>query len=292
MIIDCHTHCYPSEVSEAPRAWAERHNETHWADLVAPLGRKTIQDWASPSTMLQHMDDAGVDKAILLGWYWENEDTCRWHNEVISEWCRHAPDRFIGFASIYPNDRVVDQLEMAQELGLIGVGEMHPGVQKFNSQSRAWRSLASWCTENKWPINFHTTRPKGDHPSAIQTPLDDYIKMARDYPELNFIFAHWGGGLPEMTKDKPLPNAYFDCSASPLMYDMNVFEQVVKHTGTGKVLFGSDYPLRIFPRKFKRAEMVHYIEKIEAESMLSAEQRKAILSSNLLSLIQLPSTRH
>ena len=68
-IIDCHTHCYPPELSADPRAWAASHAEPHWAELVAPAGRRSIQGWGSLEQTLAAMDAAQVEQAVLLGWY-------------------------------------------------------------------------------------------------------------------------------------------------------------------------------------------------------------------------------
>ena len=280
MIIDCHTHCYPVELHSNPRAWAEANNEPHWAELVAPLDRKSIQDWATPEQMLAEMDDAGVAKAVLLGWYWENEASCLWHNKVIAEWVHQAPERFVGFASILPNENVIDQLKNAEALGLRGVGELHPGVQGFDSNSPDWKAMAAWCSEHSWPVNFHATAESGDHPSAVATPLYDYLRMAKQWPDLNIILAHWGGGLP-WTAKSPLPdNLYFDCSANPLLYGPKQFREVINHIGTDKILFGSDYPLRVYPRKQKRADMTTYLNDIQNDSGLSAEELDALLRAN------------
>ena len=288
MIIDCHTHCYPVALHADPRAWAEQQNEPHWADLVAPIGRKSIQDWATPERMLQDMRTAGVEKAILLGWYWENESTCRWHNEVIADWVRTAPEQFIGFASIDPNGQVIDQLEHAKSLGLRGVGELHPGLQRFNSQSKGWLQLADWCTAHDWPVNFHCTATSGkDHPSAIPTPLDDYLVMARDTPNLKIILAHWGGGLAKEMPSPLPPNIFFDCSASPLLYPANIFNEVVEKIGYHHLLFGSDYPLRLFPRAQKNAEMITYLDTIKNDSGLSQEALGAITYQNALRVLNL-----
>ncbi|MEM8868024.1 MAG: amidohydrolase family protein, partial [Verrucomicrobiota bacterium] len=195
--IDCHTHCYPEEVAADPRAWAQTNNEPHWAELVAPPDRKSIQDWATPEQMLEAMDHAGIDQTILLGWYWENESTCRWHNQVIADWVAHAPESFIGFASIAPNGEVRSQLEAAQALGLCGVGELHPGVQQFDASSGGWQTLSEWCVARDWPVNLHATEAAGHpHPGSLPTPLNDFIQMAAQAPDLKIILAHWGGGLP------------------------------------------------------------------------------------------------
>ena len=230
------------------------------------------------------MNEAAVEKAVLLGWYWENEINCRRHNEVISDWCEKAPERFIGFAAVSPAASPVDQLERAKSLGLEGVGELHPGVQDFSFCSDEWEELATWCTTENWPINFHVTRPSDDHPSAVPTPLEDYAEMARQAPKLKIIFAHWGGGLPLLLQNSDLKNVYYDCSASPLMYDMEIFKEMVALVGRESILFGSDYPLRIFPRKFKTAEMKHYIDRIRDDSGLCADDLAALMGENAQSL--------
>ncbi|HKK18105.1 MAG TPA: amidohydrolase family protein [Opitutales bacterium] len=281
MIIDCHTHCYPEELASAPRPWAEARRELHWADLVAPQGRKGIQDWADPGRFLEEMDRNGVDRAVLLGWYWENEATCRWHNEVIGEWLRFAPERFIGFAAILPNENVIEQLELALSLGLRGVGELHPGVQNFDSKSKHWQALARWCTAHNWPVNCHATAEKSsDHPSAVPTPLRDYLKMAEDAPALKLILAHWGGGLPLQGAASLPPNLYFDTAASPLLYPMEVFREAVDKIGTSRILYGSDYPLRIFPRRYRNAEMSAYLKAIQTETGLREAELTSILGGN------------
>jgi len=286
MVIDCHTHCFPIELGQAPRAWASPRNEPHWADLVAPRDRKSIQDWTSPEKMLRAMDEASVDRAVLLGWYWETEAVCRWHNEQIASWCATVPDRFIGYASIRPNENTVAQLENAHALGLRGVGELHPGVQHFDSASRHWMELAQWCASHNWPVNFHCTRPIGDHPMAVATPLEDYATMLHEHPDLTFIFAHWGAGLPQLLQDAPPDNAYYDCSASPLLYGNDIFREVMAQAGTGKILFGSDYPLRIYPRESRQAEMKRFIANIRSSAALPPETMKNLLGGNFETLLR------
>ncbi len=280
MIIDCHTHCFPLELGIAPRSWAAHRGEQHWADLVAPTDRKSIQDWTSPERLRTAMQEASVECAVLLGWYWQNEATCRWHNEQIAAWCAAAPVRLIGYAAILPNENTLSQLEYAQSLGLRGVGELHPGVQQFHSEDPNWRTLAEWCTTHRWPVNFHCTRPDGDHPQAVPTPLEDYARMVGNHPDLTFIFAHWGAGLPKYFKGIPPPNAYYDCSASPLLYDWGVFAEVIAHAGPDQLLFGSDYPLRLFPRQHKQADIRTYLEAIQMNAGLGQAELAALLGGN------------
>ncbi|MGB0257799.1 MAG: amidohydrolase family protein [Coraliomargarita sp.] len=291
-IIDCHTHCYPADITADPRAWAEARNELHWADLVAPLDRPSIQDWATPDEMLTAMDAADVEKAVLLGWYWENEATCRWHTKEIAKWVAKAPDRFIGFASILPNKNSLSQLEVAAELGLRGVGELHFGVQYFNSKADGWHTLAQWCAKYDWPINLHVTEAAGhDHPGAVPTPLNELVRMAQSAPGLRLILAHFGGGLPFFEQNphlrKSLKNVVYDCAASPLLYDVESLQRIVDLVGIEKLVFGSDYPLRLYPRSQKQADFGSFIEQIQSASGLSKEAQQALFTDNAKRLFKL-----
>ncbi|NCG09289.1 MAG: amidohydrolase family protein [Verrucomicrobia bacterium] len=289
-VIDCHTHAYPQELSADPLAWTSIHDEAHWAKLVAPSDRPSIQDWATPERMLADMDAAGIDQAVLLGWYWEHAATCCWHNQTIADWVKTAPDRFIGFAAIHPGEALGQQLEAAAELGLRGVGELHHGVQGFNARSEGWLELADWCSKNNWPVNLHVTGTIGrQHPDAVATPHDEIIALAESAPELSLVLAHWGGDLllhPPETGPIDLPqNVYFDCSASPLLHSADVFEQAFKRAGPDKLLFGSDYPLRLFPRHQKQADFRHYLDYIKRDTTLDAKTLEALMGENFKRLL-------
>jgi predicted TIM-barrel fold metal-dependent hydrolase len=290
-VIDCHTHCFPESVQTNPREWAKARGEPHWANLVAPLDRPTIQDWSTPATMLRHMDQAGVQQAVLLGWYWQNESTCRWHNAEIAKWVAHAPDRFIGFATIYPNKNSFSQLHQAKELGLRGVGELHIGVQDLNVRSEGWVQLAEFCTQNNWPINLHVTEAAGKQPPhSVPTPLKEICDLAASAPQLKIILAHWGGGLHRVETDPKLQNilknVYYDCSASPLLYDSTIFKQILQSVGLKKILFGSDYPLRSLPRIQKNADFTTYLNYIREQTKLTSSEFNALTRNNFLRLLK------
>ncbi|KRP37913.1 MAG: hypothetical protein ABS34_00615 [Opitutaceae bacterium BACL24 MAG-120322-bin51] len=292
-IIDSHSHCYPAELAAAPRAWAEAQNEPHWAELVAPLDRPSIQGWATVEQALAAMDAANVAQTVLLGWYWQNEATCRWQNTVIAERVQAAPERFIGFASIHPGgsaESVIKQCEAAHSLGLHGVGELHPGIQNFDSSSAGWQALADWCVAHDWPINCHATEAVGHHhPGSVPTPLNDFLRMAEAHPQLKLILAHWGGGLAFFELNprlrKALKNVYYDTSATPLLYKPSIFRSLIEIVGAEKILFGSDFPLRVYPRAQKTPDYSTFIDVIQNQADLNAEEYAAIMHENMSRLL-------
>lgn len=292
-MIDAHIHCFPPEISNDVHAWAEQYNEPHWLQLVAPVGKKSLQGWASMETTLKSMDRAGVEKSILLGWYWEHKATCIRQNELMHSWLEQAPDRFIGFASIHPQDNPIDQLERAKAMGFRGVGELHPGLQQYSKYKSEWQTLADWCSSEHWPINLHVTEGLNHaHDAYIPTPFDNYLELAIRFPDLRIILAHWGGGIPFYEQNPriktALKNVYYDTAASPLLYSMDIFKNIVNLVGPNKLIFGSDFPLRLFPKKTDAPNMKNFIDAIKAIG-LSEETRAALFKNTICSVLdQMP----
>jgi uncharacterized protein len=293
MIIDAHIHRYPLEVSEDPAAFAEARGENHWLRLVAPENHPSLQGWADRKKMIDDMDAAKVDKAVLLGWYWENPETCALHNQWHSEWIAKDPDRFIAFAAAHPLTKgtCMDDLKSARDKGFRGIGEIHPGAQGFSMRDPRWLAIVEFAIEEDWPMNFHVTEPAGRiHSGRIPTPFEDFQWLAANYPELKIILAHWGGLLPfyEMNEHvrKTFSNVWYDVAASPLLYGSQVFRSVVDAVGADKILFGSDYPLLLYPSRSKEPDFVTFLEEINNSGLNEIERHK-ILGDNFAQLLGL-----
>src|ERR1019366_7206026 len=99
-IVDAHIHLYPAEVAADPGAWGRTRGEPGWAAGVAPKGRRSIQGWADPDTLIADMDEAGVGACVMLGWYWERQETCDLQNKWHAGWIREHPGRLLAFAAV------------------------------------------------------------------------------------------------------------------------------------------------------------------------------------------------
>ncbi|MEM8868628.1 MAG: amidohydrolase family protein, partial [Verrucomicrobiota bacterium] len=84
-----------------------------------------------------------------------------------------------------------------------------------------------------------------------------------------------------------LTNVYYDTAAGPLLYDPTIFQRVIDLVGPQKVLFGSDFPLRIFPRQQKRADFNTYLRQIQTSLDLPEATLEAILHRNIRDLLAL-----
>jgi predicted TIM-barrel fold metal-dependent hydrolase len=288
-IIDAHIHAYPADVAADPAGWGRARAEGAWVDCVAPEGGKSIQGWAGPDAVIADMDAAGVEACVMLGWYWEQQDTCELQNAWHLEWVRRHPGRLLGFAAVQPGAgrRSVDALERALDSGLCGVGELLPQVQGYTLEDPLFRRVVEVAAGRRVPINLHATDPGKGPAAGPRTPLGAYVRLAREYPEATFILAHWGGGLAFRGSGdgEELPaNLYFDTAASPLLYDPGVFRRAVDRVGAARILYGSDYPLMLYPRASRDTGFGRFLAEIAAAG-LTEDERAQILGSNIRRLM-------
>ena len=108
------------------------------------------------------------------------------------------------------------------------------------------------------------------------------MRLAREFPATTFILSHWGGLLPVRHPEaKTLPNLYYDTAASPLLYDTGIWRRFAGAIGADRVLFGSDYPLNLFPKLEAEPEMGRFIAEAKAagasEDVLSGNAARLLL---------------
>ena len=92
------------------------------------------------------MDDAEIEKIILLGWYWENIETCQEQNQWYARWIKEYPDRIDAFAALNATaDVASDIVTWAVDNGFKGIGECLPQVQGHTLRDSCWRNAMEAC---------------------------------------------------------------------------------------------------------------------------------------------------
>lgn len=260
-VIDAHVHLYPPEAGREPTAWAAARGESHWAVLCTRRRKdgRPVQGFPTVDDLLRDLDAAGVAQAVLLGWYWENHTTCAEQNRFYAECVRAHPDRLMAFATVQPaaGRPALDEMRWAVDAGFKGFGELSPHSQHLSVNDPAWRAVLALAGELNLPVNLHVTDPASrPFPGRVDTPLEDFVAMVQAFPETKFILAHWGGGLAWRADIARRPNVWFDTAASPLLYRPDVW----KKASDARVLFGSDYPLILYPAVEPAPSMVRVLD--------------------------------
>ena len=141
--------------------------------------------------------------------------------------------------------------------------------------------FAELCAHYRVPLLLHTNDPVGPvYPGKGALSLPALYNAIKAFPEVDWILAHWGGGLPFyglMKKEGPevLSRVYFDTAASPYLYRPQIYRLVAEMVGPEKIIFGSDYPLLPVSRYLKEME----------DAGLPEDWREMILGENLARLL-------
>jgi predicted TIM-barrel fold metal-dependent hydrolase len=292
VILDAHIHMFPPQVHRDPVGWARRADEPYWATLIADRpGQPSIQGWATGEQLLSDMDRAGIERVLMQGMYWQHHETCVAQNDWYIACCRQHPDRLLGLAVVQPKagQLALDEVRRAMDEGLRGLGEMLPYAQGYPIRDPDFLRVVELLIELDLPLCLHISEPVGHvYPGKSTTPLEDYYWLATQYPELKLILAHWGGLLPfyELMKSVNLENVYYDTAATPLLYHKDVYRAVVDVVGAERILYGSDYPLLIYPGQEPEPGFDRLLDEIRG-SGLNPDELDLVLGGNAARLLGL-----
>lgn len=280
-IVDAHTHWYPDFVSADPAGWARAAAEPHWGAVAGPRadGKRSLQGFPTIDKFLRDMDSAGVERAVIQGWYWENPANARLMNREVARAVAAHSDRLSAFASANPADSSWPEiLREAADAGFCGIGELHSGVQGFRFASEAFSDFCGACAGEGLAVCLHLDDPRGKpYPNKVGTDNPGAFAAARANPMTKFIFAHWGGGEVFEPGFEPPENVFYDTAANTFLYGAGAWKNCSGRLAD-KMIYGSDYPLRLYPRKSRAEEMDGFAG--EAMANVPSESAAGFFSGN------------
>jgi len=270
-VIDCHVHVYPPEIIRNAAAIGEKER------YFALLSGGKVHKWAAVEDVIAEMDRNGVDISWIFGFAFQDAGLCALCNDYVIEAVRKYPTRLKGLAVVPPCAPETErEIARCRESGLVGVGELFPGGQNFDISDvrQTWR-LAATVAELGMFLLIHTAEPVGhDYPGKGNTGPREAAEFCLHHPEVDVVFAHFGGGLwlyelmPEMKL--ALSNAYYDTAAWPWLYEPEVLRAVDSAGLLHKFFYGSDFPILSYPK----------YEKPIAESSLDSAKVEKFLHGN------------
>ena len=279
MILDGHTHVFPEEVC--------RRREDYFADEPAfrLLYESPKSRLVTPPEMVGAMEEAGVEAAVVMGFPWRREALWRRQHEVILEAMRRYPRTLIGFCAVHILEPgAAREVERCLAAGFKGVGELAWYEADLGDDlTAALAPIAELCAHYRVPLLVHTNDPVGAvYPGKAALSLPALYNAIKAFPNVDWILAHWGGGLPFyglMKKEGPqvLSRVYFDTAASPYLYRPQIYRLVAEMVGPEKIIFGSDSPLLPVSRYLKEMD----------DAGLPEDWREMILGGNLARLLGL-----
>ena len=229
---------------------------------------------ATVEDLIESMERDEIDVSVALNSGWASHQLCVETNEYIMESVARYSDRLIGFGALQPQagELALAEMERCARNGMRGIGELMPEGQGFDLRDKELMApLVHLAIQHNMPVLTHTSEPVGHiYPGKGKVTPELVYQFITDFPELQVICAHWGGGLPFYALmpevASALTNTFFDTAATPFLYRYQIFPQVIDLIGEDKILFGSDYPLIPQRRIISGLEPLHLPE--SAESMI------------------------
>ncbi len=256
MIIDFHTHIFPKAI----RKNREKYFSSEHAFKL--LYRSSDSKLVGAKELVDSMNEQGVDKSVVFGFPWKDQETFKTHNDYIMESVAKYPQHLVGLCCLDPSSS-----EAAKEAlrcfdgGLAGIGELAFYLSGIDAASlKRLNPLMEICQDKDFPILIHTNEPIGhDYPGKTPNTLRQIYDLIKRFPNNTIVLAHWGGGiffynLLKKEVKESLKNVYFDTAASPFLYDTYIYKYAKEIVGLEKILFGSDFPLLKPARYFKELE--------------------------------------
>lgn len=245
LIVDSHTHILPGEFRSQRERWLAA--DRTFSDLFNDTAALT----ASSKDLITEMDKAGVDISVALGYGWTDQDAAHLSNDYLIATSAEYPGRIIPYCSVDPSwgEAALKEVDRCLSSGARGIGELHADTQGWSPEHvEGLQGIMGLASEAAVPVLVHASEPVGhSYPGKGVTTPNRLLNLAAAFPDVAFIFAHFGGGLPFYALmpevAETLSNVYFDSAATPFLYRPDVYAISAAGVGRDRILFGSDFPL-------------------------------------------------
>jgi predicted TIM-barrel fold metal-dependent hydrolase len=234
------------EESEKQRNWrAKTLNQPRWNPLDEPI-EETAKRW------LSELDKNNVEKGVFIHF--------AKYGEELEAFVKYAPDRFIGFIGLDPLDPNAPALleKLVRDKGIRGL-KLYPLTQEFHAYDEKLYPLYEKAKELDIPILIHMGISIAYTADLRYANPIDLQPVARDFPDLNIIIAHFGAGYMQesLILCYHCSNIYFDTSGSNvwmkyLPYPITlkeVFEKFLENATPDRIIYGTDSSS--FPRGYR-----------------------------------------
>lgn len=245
MIIDFHTHIFPPEICNRRKQYCQR---DPWFNELYSNPRSRM---VSADDLIAEMDASGVDASVTFSFGWTDPGLIEETNSYVIDAMGRYPKRIYGMAVLQPRlgAHAVHELERCAQSGMIGLGELMPHGQGYKlSNIDLLMPIMEVVRQYQLLVLSHCSEPIGHvYPGKGDVTLQDVVAFLTAFPDVRFIAAHWGGGLPFYTLMPEIQHitsyVWYDTAATIYLYRSTIFPVVANLVGAERILFASDYAL-------------------------------------------------
>ncbi len=234
---------------ETPEEMAKVYEERIGRKFVLPP--KKHEDFVE--MWVREMDAKGLDKALMLP---------DWNDYSFVETAtKMYPDRFVPFVMVNPTEENAMEFvrEAYSKLDIRGM-KLYPPLHYYHAYEDFMTPFYEFAQDHEMLITYHMGISVGASADLRYMNPSDISPVARDYPKINFAFAHFATGyLRELLfLMYHVKNVYAETSSSNrwmefLPYDItlhDVFQKVINASSVDNIIFGTDSTM--FPRGWRK----------------------------------------
>jgi len=260
-IINSHAHIYPEKIA------------TKATDTIGVFYDIKMQMPAGTAErLIEDGKSAGISRYVVHS-VATTAHQVRSINDFIKRELEEHPE-FIGFITLHQDlteQEVEREVEWALENGFRGI-KLHPDFQKFNIDDEIAEKFYR-AAEGKLPILLHMGDDRYEYSKPIRL-----VRMAKKYPKVNFIAAHFGGYRcwDEANVYLGLDNIYFDtCSSLPFI-SIERAKELIDMFGADRFFFSTDFPMWDAKGELERFNKIPLTER--EREMIFGENIKRLLN--------------
>jgi len=290
-VIDAHSHYFTANTL---RSWLSRGRtmESFTKRTSSRTDMDSIElpdeEWDTAQRWVDELDKYGIQAmGVMVG------------NEAYDEFLEtknRFPGRFLGYRNINPSEPdAIQKIKAAAHEGFYGI-KLYPSSWKgVKVYDEVVYPVYEQCLKQDLIIFLHFGITIGGQSDLRNgNPIDIQVP-SRDFPELNFIIAHFGAGWfrEVLLMQYQADNVYMDSSGSNswmnyLPYDLDlkqIFKKAILSGGSSKVLFGTDSTF--FPRGWRiniLEAQYKACKELESDGLITKEGINQVFYANILDL--------
>ena len=191
------------------------------------------------------LDQAGVGLGLLSAWWGPTGALIG--NDEVAGFIERFPDRFRGIASVdlyRPMDAVRELRRCVREMGFVGA-RIVPWLWGLPPDDRRYYPVYAECVELGVPFCLQVGHTGPLMSSETGRPIPYLENVALEFPELKIVAGHIGHPWNQemISLLAKCENVYVDTSAYVAGRFPAEFVDYFRSRGTGRVMFGSNYPM-------------------------------------------------
>ena len=226
-IIDAHAHIFPDKIADkAVDAIGDFYN-------LSKMSHK-----GTAEALIESGAKIGVSKYLVFSTATKPDQVESINRYINSECKKHS--EFIGLGTMHPDySDFAKEIEFLKQKGIRGI-KLHPDFQKFAIDDERLYPLYDLLSEKNMFVLTHS----GDRRYSYSNPFR-VEKIAKMFPNLNIIAAHFGGWSEweEAIRRLNLENVYFDTSSTLGFGAKEAALRMIDSFDKTHFFFGTDFPM-------------------------------------------------